>query len=188
MGDNNPPLTTVTVNLIKNNFNFPSHILPPPPPTYLYQVWIPILLLQTPKREWKANIPAVWVHSISKLLQWLELLLAQENKFDACTLYTKIMLKPFRVKFHALFGLSTYTGCQKGSSKKKMQDCRYIRNFASLSLGCRYIGHLAFKGQYNNHILGVLFTSKPFQQPSGWGKTALSSPHLVGCRTVSPHL
>jgi hypothetical protein len=40
------------------------------------------------------------------------------KKFDAWTVYIRITLKPSRVKFHALPGLSTYTGHQMGSSKR----------------------------------------------------------------------
>jgi hypothetical protein len=54
---------------------------------------------------------------------WLEQLYAQENTFDAWTVYTEIMLKSCRVKSHDLLGLSTYAGPQKGSSKRR---CRTV--------------------------------------------------------------
>jgi hypothetical protein len=59
-----------------------------------------------------------WFRMSVNCYTWLEQLPVQENKFHAWAVYRGIMLKPRRAKFHALFGLSTYTRHQNGSSKR----------------------------------------------------------------------
>jgi hypothetical protein len=76
----------------------------------------------------------------------LELLYAQENKFDARPVYTKTMLKPCTAKFHALFRLSTYTGRPKGSSKRRrgtvnISDIRPLK-----------VNHPAMKMNYKSYV------------------------------------
>jgi hypothetical protein len=82
---------------------------------------------------------------LSANCMWLERLYAQENKFDAWTADIKLTLKPCRVKFYALFGLSTYTGRQRGSSRW----CRSVgisdNQLLTKSLGCWYIWHSPLK-------------------------------------------
>jgi hypothetical protein len=69
------------------------------------------------------------------------------NAQDAWTVYAEITLKSFTVKFHALFGLSKYTGHQKGSSKRRYGtvDISDVLPLAK-SLGYQYIGHSSLKG------------------------------------------
>jgi hypothetical protein len=85
-------------------------------PMYIYQVWIAILLLQM----------LSGFRVSANCCTWIELLYAQEKKFDACTVYIEIMFKPCRVKFHDLFELLTYTGHQKGSSKIRCSLSIYL--------------------------------------------------------------
>jgi hypothetical protein len=63
--------------------------------TYIYQVWIAILLLQVPKLEWEEkNVSAVWVLSVSKLLHVIRTAVSTE-KYIWCMncLYNDIIVE-----------------------------------------------------------------------------------------------